>query len=506
MAKVSYSFYLLRVISKKWGLYAASLISFVVIILIYQSSIKEMNNTYKSNIINITSKSENTIISGLISSNISLIITYLSLVPFIVYLVWIVFKDKNDSSELIILTKDASRLSIILQKFFVSIMIIIINATIMIPAYFIVASKDVIMSSSESSKWAWSMFVGTIIVSIATLSIVIMLSMFLKLIPLFFLTMAISTVVPISSSIMLEKNNETPWVEVVLAKGENNLYSFYNDHNGSLRHSAIHIGTNSPIADSEYEKNFHKYDSWTGIQHLFSLFSSENNKNMPRGSWSEEVKMSNIVDFNDSNSIQIGQKRFMPEFFKPNNRPIYERPYRVDEFGNHIDIKQSNHYSMFIQLLSNDNLIASSFKNQPLVYQLALMYEMYTSTDITNNTKTIYNNSLTNLTPEKYFTRKYIIWPSIYADLVQLENANKSTLIPSSVEPSNANWALWEDITHEVGDKERGLNFISDQDLIYKNHINEEFGVSKTIKVMWAIIFSLLLPLTLAIYIRKDFK
>lgn len=481
----------------------ASLISFVVIISVYQPALSEMNKNGPR--IQFYPETRSDFISGLISSNINLIIVFVSLIPFIVYLVWIIFKDKNDSSELIILTKDEPRISISLQKFVVAIAGLFINTSFLLFAFLILAGQDKIMFPSESYKWAASMFIGAFIVSILMLSIVVILSTFLKIIPLFFVTVSISIVMPMTSVVMLENNNLTPWLSVPQLKTQSQNRMYFND-NGILQQKEISIGRGVELPSSLYKEKYHKYDSWTAIQSLFSIFSGDNNKNVPRGTWSDKKRLGELVDFNDSNSIKIGSRRYALLWMgsnHPSRQPEVRDGYHWKEVG-----PSNQHYSNIFTLLENDDAMANSFKNLPLLYQLSIMHELFITDDNTNDTKTFFNKCINRLNPQTYFEGMHGNSFTLFADLIEIDNSNKDRFLPNSIEPDSQEWKLWRDIAIDGSDRwiSNLPHLSSEDDYRYWYRVNEKYGVSKTIIAIWSVIFVLLLPMSVGTYLRKDFK
>ena len=323
MIKVNYGLYLLKIISKKWGLYIAGLISFAVILITYFMMIKDAESKINfhnyDNALNLDEK----ILSGLNGNAMALPIVFISLIPFVVYLTWTVFVETNNSTELVVISRKISRPSMLLQRFVIAISILFLNSLLALIAFKVVSTKDNVLNDKDSTSWFVSMFFGYFIASICLMSITLLLSNFMKFISLFMTITAVSLVLPITTVILSSQKNivtqerltDDDWnygvvnnggiSDIDFVEGESEIHEIYG---ADLK--VQNYGAKNELKQTVY-KQYSKWDSWMSIASIFNAFSKGKASTHVRDSWTETKSLDSICEFNDENSINIGGIKYM---------------------------------------------------------------------------------------------------------------------------------------------------------------------------------------------------
>ena len=338
MAKVNYSFYLLKLISKKWGLLVTSLISLIAIVVIYSVAFKGAEKNYVSNELwGIKTFNQ----SALTQNPMTLAVVFITMIPFVVYLTWVIFVETNNSTELVLLSRNASRVSMIIQRYLMSILILFAQSLIAFIIFKVESLKDLTMSSSETNSWAVSMFFGYFIVSICIMSIALFLSNFMKFITLITTIIALSLAMPVATIVLSSNRNIVTFERLAddalnfsgINKKRPDNFGFTDEYEVIAReyetdageqtrsYKRIFIrydadidgqkfGAKTPM-DKMFYQEYAKWDAWMGVSSIFNVFANGKAKNKLRDSWTEKKQVTNLIKFTDNNSIEIDGKRYM---------------------------------------------------------------------------------------------------------------------------------------------------------------------------------------------------
>lgn len=348
MSKLNYSFYLMKFISKKWGLYLSTLVSFSVIISIYIITIISVEDDAKT-LVGLDANYATMIESGLVSKPLNLVIVFLSLIPFIVYLAYSIFNSDN-STMLIIFTKQANRSVVIFQRIVIGLAVILMNSFIYWIAFAIVAQKDNVLSTSDSIKWSSSMFVGCFIASIFLFFLTLLIMNFAKILPTLLIVSGLACAFPIITLTLTAdtKDIENEYISHLLDEDKLNTarvmtigpYDEASDrlwdesravHNSNVVSSPTivdhyfhfdykasehdyHLGAKRKIPKPKYVQ-YAKWDSWSAVTSIFNIWTHNKSGQRIRHTWTDTKKLKDIIPLDDKNSILIGDKRYL--FFRP---------------------------------------------------------------------------------------------------------------------------------------------------------------------------------------------
>ena len=545
MTRVNYSFYLLKLISKKWGLVFASLISFLAIFLVYWLSIDQVSEEFKI-LIEQNPDAKDNVPSGLTSKPICLAIVFISLIPFVVSLIWVIFKSEEDSTNLLIVSKSNSRVSIMIQKFMISVLILFVNSVFSLIVFYIVANKDKILTSSQEVEWIRSMFFGHFIASIIIASVSLLLLNFFKFITTLTMTLTIGTALPIMTIVMAKdaivpsnsriSSDLEKWERPVIDYGESEpkIEASY------FGRRAFEVGTIPKIekryfgAAKALEPNLYnkyaKWDSWMAVSSIFNAFSADKSSTFIRNSWTEPKKLKELFEWNDKNSIEINGRRYMiaatadisdgtPE--NTTNEGAYSiisyldyndpKTSQIIHFRRDVDALKLN-YERLTQLLKNDDEYANKYRTLPFVSQMDLWDNFIKNADDSSvPIKQIFDDFVSKQTEKKIYDN---ISLNAFAIAKNFDQKNKSRFTPSSFTPSSFAWnaLMYVENNQYFGNtssyivKKANKGILSSEDIYEEKHYNEPQKPGETLKLIWLIVLIATIPTSIALYIRKDLK
>ena len=316
------------------------LISFASILITYFVMIKDVETKNAFIIAESPMNLHEKILSGLNGNAMALVAVFVSLIPFVVYLTWIIFMETNNSTELVVISRKISRPSMLLQRFVIAISILFLNSLLALIGFAVVANRDNVLTSEDSISWMVSMFFGYFIASICLMSITLLLSNFMKLITLFMTVMAIFIALPVATVVLSsQKNVVTEWridddernIGAVstadlktpdFIRETNKVHEIYN---GNIRKQDF--GAVDPLEQTVYKK-YSKWDSWMSIASVFNAFSKGKASTHIRDSWTETKTLDSICDFNSKNSINIGGVKYMLSY------DLKKQSYNSDDINN----------------------------------------------------------------------------------------------------------------------------------------------------------------------------
>ena len=126
------------------------LISLIVIYLTYNMSINKTSKDFAEVFYKNDLTAIKNIPSPLTSRPITLIIVFLSMIPFVVYSTWTIFVSTDNSSELVILPRKTSRLSMIVQRFIINVIVLFLNSILALCVFAILGSRAMVMNTEQA--------------------------------------------------------------------------------------------------------------------------------------------------------------------------------------------------------------------------------------------------------------------------------------------------------------------------------------------------------------------
>ena len=556
MARLNYSFYLIKIISKKWGLLLTSLISLVAIYVTYKISMDKTTSDFGYLIHNNDVEAMKNMPSPLTSRPITLAVTFVSIIPFVLYSTWSILVSTNDSSQLVIISKKSTRLSMIIQRIIINIIVLFLNSLLALIVFHIISTKEIIMKPYEAASWRNSMFFGHFIASLILFSIALLLTNFFKFLTTLIIMLSIASAIPVTTisltagreTVTLKRLSEDSNMNILVNK-ESNQRSDFNWQNDlwwksrnlhfNIDIGKMYIGAFSPKEEDVY-KDYSKWDSWMAISSIFNAFVDGKSSINVKGSWTEKTDISNIIPFNEDNSIEIGNIRYIKVYEHNGVRddghntlsfdwilsqkwekyhyeqrkdalgnfvinPFTSLPYEDEIIDDTLDWpKFEANFNNLLSLLESDDDVALKYKNLSFAYQEYIMKKMLNSyKDIATNIKQRFNNFVDSIDFKEAFDSFG------FSEFVQaFDKSNKERYLPSSMYPNTREWkeAQEYEILHTGSTIDKFRSVVRSNLKVNQKHYNQEYNVGIAIKIIWLIILISMFPISIFIYIRKDFK
>lgn len=551
-----------------------SLFSLIIIAIVYLMAVNNQNDMYTKALENPNSNTEyylSQLRTGLVSNPLDLALTFLSLVPFIVFTVWYIFKSSlEDGSELVVMSKRIKRWSIVLQRFMITLVIIFVHSLLSFLTLYLVSNKDLLVSSSERLNWSVSMFIGVLISSIAIAAIVIVFSFWLKFTTLFLTTFSVLSILPIISCVMVSQepnvspdtfNDYYPYMEVDDKKPAHQTEGTGYNETHTLSYEATFrkelIYGHEPIKHYSYI-DYAKNDSWAGVIKLFNIFNSNKTSLQPRGSWTDEYNIQEVINANPDSLIDIDGTKYIyndndfehKDYQRKDGEHVvktygldkwllrdedYDDPFGLGISGilsKEINVQNTlKNVDEFVKLLENNDSIARKYRKLSFAAQQCMFKEIYFNyRDLLKQPLTMFNemydkfylssdasknvyDKLIDNQPAYAFRQKqtpdghnYLMSINSMAkengfyDAKRLLHSNEGRYMPSSLSPDDN---VWHSMI-EINGHPQKLNSLDKK--VYKPHIKEELEVNTWVGIFWLILFLSFIPLSGYLYNRKDFS
>ena len=501
------------------------LISLVVIYLTYNMSINKTSEDFAEVFYKNDLTAIKNIPSPLTSRPITLIIVFLSMIPFVVYSTWTIFVSSNKSSELVIIPRKTSRLSMLIQRFIVNTIILFLNSLLALCVFAILGSRALVMNSEQMIAWRNSMFFGYFIASVIISAITLLLSNFLKFITTLIVTLGVSIAFPLAT-IALTSEKEGVTLKRLSEDSNANLDGSYqvgdfhwmeDDHDSvmtyNLKHETINLGAMKPLEEGFY-KEYSKWDSWMAISSVFNAFGKDEASTYIKGSWTEEKTVADVIDFNDNNSIKIDgiwYRKANPVYTGDNALGWDMDSIFLKDHGPNLECSPS-YFNSWLDLLKTNDSIANAYKKLPFVYQEFVTRKIIGS--FGDATKTL---------AQKFYTFSNAIDVDEafetfgFSQFIRhFDNANKERFAPAKMYPDDVRWkerqkyemhkSLISREHNNFAYKQLFRGVLSSNMPAHAKHYNEEYHVEIGIKIIWLIILISIIPLSAFVYIRKDMK
>ena len=506
------------------------LISLITIYLTYNMSINKTSEDFAEVFYKNDLTAMKDIPSPLTSRPITLIIVFLSMIPFVVYSTWTIFVSTDNSSELVILPRKTSRLSMIIQRFVINVIVLFLNSILALCVFAILGSRAMVMNAEQVVAWRNSMFFGYFIASVIISAITILLSNFFKLITTLITVLCISIAIPLTT-IALTAKGEGVTLKRLSEDSNTSLYGNYHADNFHWRPhmggdglvlsydwkpERFNLGAMNPLKEGIY-KEYSKWDSWMAISSIFNAFAKNGASARIKGSWTEQKTIGDVFDFNDSNSIEIGGVRYRKVYgidldhFETTYNWKEDNLFRPSRFQ---APQFPNYFNSWLELLKTNDSVASAYKKLPFAYQEFVTRKILGSFD--DKTKTLeqkFNIFSSAIDVEEAFD-SFSFSPFI----AHFDNENKERILPTKMYPDDVKWK--EKQEYEIHKFIASKKYMSDSFInnqlfrgvlasnapAYVKHYNEEYHVGLGIKIIWLITLLSIIPLSAFIYIRKDMK
>lgn len=306
---------------------------------------------------------------------------------------------QNDEYELNLITRHASRMTIISSRILFTLGYVFFYILIQMVLLVLPAMTDDILLYSERVKWLFSIVLGLFFATIITASIATFLALFFGL----FLSIAISSIFVIGFPIV-------SWMQYSLSKPEpvingdgdaklmpvgsflsGNVYENYefpvtDDHKIIISNQNLEIikkrFVHTFMQDNSLDKKIEKYnksllyekltqvDQWNSFKNYFNVFMPHNLNNAYSYKEYKKMKISEMYNFKDEDILTFGGIKYVN--ILPTTTNIAKYPFnkytRITHTVNTPERTKKIIDDIFNELESNDTL-ANEYKHMPFMEQ-----------------------------------------------------------------------------------------------------------------------------------------